>query len=147
MFDLLFDLNVHLHGQINQVPYSSVVLPTLIPSPRLLDQHSRLPHLQEVRSDDRKWKIRGKNLVCLKMSVFLNLKDWNQMFKAYLSLKPRTTFWMRMTLSVMALSLSISSSMSWWSCAAKQDTHTHTHTHTQSSGWFLVVSVWKCWKV
>lgn len=31
----------------------------------------------------------------------------------YLSLNPRTTFWMRMTLSVMALSLSISSSMSW----------------------------------
>lgn len=41
--------------EINQVPYSSVVLPTLIPSPRLLDEHSRLPHLQEVRSDDRKW--------------------------------------------------------------------------------------------
>lgn len=38
----------------------------------------------------------------------------------YLSLYPRTTFWMRMTLSVMALSLSISSSMSWWSCGRKQ---------------------------
>ena len=34
---------------------------------------------------------------------------------SHLSLKPRTTFWMRMTLSVMALSLSISSNMSWWS--------------------------------
>lgn len=65
-----------------------------------------------------------KNLVWLSISVFLNLEDWNQIFKAYLSLKPRTTFWMRMTLSVMALSLSISSSMSWWSYAEKQNAHT-----------------------
>lgn len=38
---------------------------------------------------------------------------------SYLSLKPRITFWRRMTLSVMALSLSTSSSMSWWSWKAE----------------------------
>lgn len=36
-----------------------------------------------------------------------------------LSLKPRMTFWRRMTLSVMALSRSTSSSMSWWSWRAE----------------------------
>lgn len=35
------------HLDNRDVAYSSIVLPALIPSPRLLDQHSRLPHLQE----------------------------------------------------------------------------------------------------
>lgn len=49
---------------------------------------------------------------------------------AYLSLKPRTTFWIRMTLSVMALSLSISKSISWWSCQKIRPCHFTGNTNT-----------------
>lgn len=35
-------------------PHSSVVLPTVIPSPSLLDQQRRLPDPQKVRSEERK---------------------------------------------------------------------------------------------
>lgn len=32
-------------------PHSAIVLPAVVASPGLLDEHSRLSHLQEVRSD------------------------------------------------------------------------------------------------
>lgn len=56
------------HLENRDVAYSSVVLPTLVPSPRLLDQHSRLPHLQEGRSDGGEGdnKIKKGNKILLK---------------------------------------------------------------------------------
>ena len=50
-----------------------------------------------------------------------------------LSLKPRMTFWRRMTLSVMALSRSTSSSMSWWSWRAEPSEQS-PHQPLQSQG-------------
>lgn len=35
------------HLDNRNIAYSSIVLPTLVAFPHLLDQHSRLPHLQE----------------------------------------------------------------------------------------------------
>lgn len=50
----------------------------------------------------------------------ISLLEHVTIWSVHLSLSPRTAFWMRMTLSVMALSLSISSCMSWWSWAGGQ---------------------------
>ena len=50
-----------------------------------------------------------------------------------LSLKPRMTFWRRMTLSVIALSRSTSSSMSWWSWRAEPSEQS-PHQPLQSQG-------------
>lgn len=72
------------------------------------------------------------------------------LFSSYRSLKPRTTFWMRMTLSVMALSRSISSSMSWWSWGKRQglrEKHTRTTDTSLSSQLFLKDELMKIWKL
>lgn len=117
----------------NDPAHSSVVLPTVIPSPSLLEQHGRLPGPQKVRSEERKlfdiYQFGDQFSQNTSQSSSSRHEVTEILFlRAYLSLKPRTTFWMRMTLSVMALSRSISSSMSWWSCMKK-----NKQEHTSSA--------------
>lgn len=66
----------------------------------------------------------------------------NVLNSTHLSLKPRTTFWMRMTLSVIALSLSISRSISWWSYTEGQPLFSKT---PHSNNWWQLHMhlIWK----